>query len=84
MLLQPTIVKSVTHPLVASAFIKHRFNKSGVRGSSEEILVLDAHPVAGKSADDVQKAILADMDLILDQVQRKAIKVDTVEIRVHH
>lgn len=83
MLLQPTIVKSVTHPLVASAFIKHRFNQRGVRGS-EEILVLDAHRSAGKSADEVQAAILADMDLILDQVQRKAIKVDSVEIRVHH
>ena len=82
MLLQPTIVTNVTHPLIANAFIKHRFNNSGAR-SVEEILVLDTHPVKGRSADEVQAALIADMDLILDQVHRKAIKVDSIEIRAH-
>ena len=83
MMLQPTIVKNVIHPLVASAYIKHRFNQRGAN-KREEVLVLDAYRTADKSADELQAAILADMDLILDQVQRKAIKVDSIEIRVRH
>lgn len=81
MLLQPTIVTAVAHPLVANAFIKHRFNARG--GRQEEILVLDAHRTPGQSPDAVQAALIADMDLILDQVHRKAIKVDSIEIRAH-
>lgn len=82
MYLQPTIVTAVTHPLIANAYIKHRFNKQGARGV-EEVLVLSTHHVAGKSADAVQADLIADMDLILDQVHRKAIKVDSIEIRAH-
>lgn len=83
MLLQPTIVKNVIHPLVSGAFIKHQCDGRGF-DRSREVLVLDTHPLPGKKAGDVQAAILADIDLILDQVMRKAIKVDSVEIRVHH
>jgi hypothetical protein len=83
MLLQPTIVTSITHPLVASAFVKHRFNTVGGRRRMEEVLVLDAHPVKDLAGEDVQAAILADMDMILDQIQRRAISVDSIEIRMH-
>lgn len=82
MFLQPTIVTALAHPLIATAFIKHRFSRYDAR-NVEDILVLDAHPVAGKSADAVQAELIADMDLILDQMHRKDIKVDSVEIRTH-
>lgn len=82
MLLQPTIVTAVTHPLISQAFIKHCYNNQG--GSQmEEVLVLDAQRIPGQSFDDIQAALIADMDLILDQMQRKAIKVDSIEIRAH-
>lgn len=83
MMFSPTIVKNVIHPLVATAFIKHSFTAPG-HASNEDILVIDAHRGVGQSADDVQAAILADMDLILDQVHRTSLNVDSVEIRVHH
>lgn len=83
MLLQPTIVTGITHPLVASAFVKHRFNMVGNRRHVEEVLVLDAHRIKDLTGEDVQAAILADMDMILSQVQRRAISVDSIEIRLH-
>lgn len=81
--LQPTIVTGIIHPLVASAFVKHRFNTIGNRRQVEEVLVLDAHRVKDLTGEDVQAAILADMDLILEQAQRRAIAVDSIEIRLH-
>ncbi len=83
MMLQPTIVKNVSHPLIASAYIKHRFNTQGARRGVEDVLVLAARPAHGQSTDDVHAALIADMDLILDQILPQAIKVDSVEIRVH-
>lgn len=83
MLLQPTIVTNIMHPLVASAYVKHRFNAHGNNRRMEEVLVLDAHRGSNLPGQDVQAAILADMDLILDQINRRAITVDSIEIRLH-
>lgn len=83
MSLQPTIVKTVIHPLVASAFIKHHYAPAPRRGRKyEEVLVLDAR-TDDMSPADVQSAILSDLDLIMDQLRQDELHIDSVEIRLH-
>lgn len=83
MLLQPTIVKNVLHPMVASAFIKHDLPLEPGSKKMQDVLVLDAHMDQDLSPADVQNAILSDIDLIMDQLRAEDLSVDTVEIRFH-
>lgn len=83
MLYQPTIVKSVIHPMVASAYIKHNPIAKPSRKKTQDILVLDAYTGQDLSQADVQCAILSDIDLIMDQLRADEVAVDSVEIRFH-
>lgn len=79
MLLQPTPINSVAHPLIASAYLKKGFGSSADLGS-EDILVIETRT---DDNSDQWLDFLSDLDLIIDQIDRKGCKFDSVEIRRH-
>lgn len=84
MMLQPTPITSITHPLIASAYLK---KSMGREMQSQDVLVIETrteHDGMTKSArNDQWVDFLSDLDMIIDQMDRKGCKFDTVEIRRH-
>lgn len=86
MLLQPTPVNSITHPLIASAYIKKMIDEQTSLPSKDVLVIETRTEAAGLDAcarDDQWIDFLSDLDLIVDTIDRKGCKFDCVEIRRH-
>jgi hypothetical protein len=81
MLLHPTLLKSVRHPFVSSAYI---VKMAGEDGSLSNVLVIQPPPGRGHTDGRLYSDFLENLDLISDMIAREEEQpIDRVDIRFH-
>ena len=78
MLFEPTVIKTIRHPFVSSAYIVKGIDRTG---SIHSVLVIQ--PTEAVNQNDLYQDFLENLDLITEQVGRNSEPFDRVDIRFH-
>lgn len=79
MLLEPRPLHNVIHPYIESIYIRKEFGADPWQ-RGKDVLIIEARNDGRK---DALTSLLSDLDLIRDEVERKAGKFSRIDIRCH-
>jgi len=81
-MLEPRQLHNITHPFIASIYMKKEFTQGR---ADRDVLVIEARGDGATATERNQQlfSLLADLDLIRDEVEKKAGKFGRVDIRCH-
>ena len=82
-MLEPRQLHNITHPFISSIYMKKEFDEKQRTG--HDVLVIEARGDGATAAERNRSlfSLLADLDLIRDEVEKKAGKFGRVDIRCH-
>ena len=83
-MLEPRQLHNIAHPFIDSIYLKKEFD-TNTWAEGPDVLVIEARRLGGltskKVRDELLLSLLADLDLIKDEVESKAGKFSRVDIR---
>jgi hypothetical protein len=74
-------IHNVKHPFIDTIYLKKEFGKGAPKDGMDVLVIKPRHVNKGQERNQMLLSFLADLDLIKDQVERKAGKFNRVDIR---